>query len=122
MNIENEKTYDAVFWTSVVHMKQYVIPLVNEAFGKHFSETADVRVEAGKQVVEHFDGSFDEREMDALITLTDNDMSQPYHFEIETWYDSGIILRIAEYSLTHASDNRVKTKRGARVNQLRRPV
>ena len=113
--IENEKTYDSVFWTSVVDMKEYFIPLVNELFGEHFTNKALVQLHPGKQIVEHTDGSLEQRNMDAYATLTENSVSKPYHVEIETWYKSGIILRIAEYSLAAASESRVKTEKGARV-------
>ena len=113
--IENEKTYDSVFWTGVVKMKLFVVPLVNETFDEHFTNNAVVRLYPNKQAVEHCDGSFDQKEMDALVILTEAGVSKPYHFEIETWHDSGIILRIAEYMLASASDHRVKTNRGARV-------
>ena len=37
MDIQNEKTYDAVFWAGVLGLTQYLVPLVNEAFGEHLS-------------------------------------------------------------------------------------
>ena len=113
--IENEKTYDSVFWTSVVDMKEYFVPLVNELFGEHFTDKAIVKLHPGKQTVEHTDGSFEQRNMDAFAILTENSVSKPYHVEVETWYKSGIILRIAEYSLVSASESRMKTEKGARV-------
>ena len=36
MDIQNEKTYDAVFWAGVLGLTQYLVPLVNEAFGEHY--------------------------------------------------------------------------------------
>ena len=54
-DIETEKTYDAVFWTSIVRMKRYFAPLVNEVFGEHFSEKAEVTYKPMKTVV--FDGT-----------------------------------------------------------------
>ena len=76
-------------------MKQYFIPLVNELFGEHFTEKATVQLNPGKKVIEHTDGSFDQRNMDAFAALTENSVSKPYHMEVETWYKSGIILRVA---------------------------
>lgn len=40
--VENEKTYDNVFWTGVVRLKNCLVPLVNEAFGEHFTDNAEV--------------------------------------------------------------------------------
>ena len=36
--LQNEKTYDSVFWTGVVKMTQFLVPLINEAFGEKFTE------------------------------------------------------------------------------------
>ncbi len=43
-DIENEKTYDAVFWTSIVKLKRYFAPLVNEVFGEHFTESGNFTI------------------------------------------------------------------------------
>ena len=112
MGIENEKTYDAVFWAGVINMKKYIIPLVNEAFGEHFTENATVDPDPNKQVFEHTDGSFGQGEMDALVTLNEASVSKKYHFEVETWVDNSIVVRIAEYSIGVARDNLQLTERG----------
>ncbi len=51
-DIETEKTYDAVFWTSIVRMKRYFAPLVNEVFGEHFSEKAEVTYKLMERILE----------------------------------------------------------------------
>ena len=115
MQIQNEKTYDSVFWTSVVKMTKFLIPLVNEAFGEHYSENATIRLEAGKQIVEHTDGSLDHGEMDALAELTENDITKDYHIEMETWSDKTFAVRIAEYAAGKAYDSIKLTEKGAEM-------
>ena len=115
MQIQNEKTYDSVFWTSVVKMTKFLIPLVNEAFGEHYSENATIRLEAGKQIVEHTDGSLDHGEMDALAELTENGTTKDYHIEVETWSDKTFAVRIAEYAAGKAYDSIKLTEKGAEM-------
>lgn len=115
MDIQNEKTYDSVFWTSVVKMKQYFIPLVNEAFGEHFTDKAVVQLGPGKQANQMPDESFKRGELDAYATLTEMSVSKQYHFEVETRGNRGIFIRIAEYALGIAQDNIEVTDRGIEV-------
>lgn len=115
MDIQNEKTYDSVFWTSVVKMKQYFIPLVNEAFGEHFTDKAVVQLGPGKQANQMPDESFKRGELDAYATLTEMSVSKQYHFEVETRGNRGIFIRIAEYALGIAQDNIEVTERGIEV-------
>ena len=115
MEVQNEKTYDSVFWTSVVKMKQYFIPLVNEAFGEHFTDKADVQLGPGKQANQMPDESFKRGELDAFATLTEMSVSKQYHFEVETRGNRGIFIRIAEYALGIAQDNIEVTDRGIEV-------
>ena len=53
MDIRNEKTYDSVFWTSVVKMTRFFIPLVNEAFGEHYTDAAKITLQKTKQALEN---------------------------------------------------------------------
>ena len=64
--MENEQIYDSVFWTAVVKMKKYFIPLVNEVFGEHFTSEATIRILPGKQTLEREDASFERGEVDSL--------------------------------------------------------
>ena len=112
MEIQNEKTYDSVFWASVSNWTEWLIPLVNEAFGEHFSENAVVHLDSGKQSNQRPDGSFTHRELDALVTLIENNVSKQYHFEVESKTNNGIFIRIAEYGLSIAQNNLVVTERG----------
>ena len=90
MDIQNEKTYDSVFWTAVVKMTRFLIPLVNEAFGEHYTDKAEVDLIPGKQSTEHLDNSFQEREMDAFARFTESGISKNYHFEVETEFCNGV--------------------------------
>ena len=115
MEIQNEKTYDSVFWTSVVRMTRFIIPLVNEAFGEHYTDKAEVNLIPGKQSTEQTDSSFVEREMDAFAKLTESGASKNYHFEVETGIDRSFAIRIAEYAAGAAQENVTLTETGAKT-------
>ena len=112
MDIQNEKTYDAVFWAGVLGLTQYLVPLVNEAFGEHFTSSAVVELLPGKQADQKPDSSFERREMDALAVLTEKDVSKQYHFEVETHANKGIFIRIGKYDLSVARSSLEWTGRG----------
>ena len=65
----NEKTYDSVFWTAVVKLTEFIVPLVNEAFGERFPEGTHVTLKPMKQATQKPDGSVEQGEMDALAEL-----------------------------------------------------
>ena len=115
MNIQNEKTYDSVFWTGVVRMTRFLIPLVNEAFGEHYTDKAEIDLIPGKQSIEHTDSSSVEREMDAFVRLSESGISKNYHFEVETKTDKSFAIRIAEYAAGAAQESVALTETGARI-------
>ena len=115
MDIQNEMTYDSVFWAGVTNMKDYLIPLVNETFGTHFTDNAKVQLVPGKLANQMPDESFKRGELDAYVILSEMAVSKRYHFEVETRGNRGIFIRIAEYALGMAQDNIEVTDRGIEV-------
>ena len=113
--LKNEKTYDSVFWTSVVKMKEYLVPLVNEAFGAHYTENAVVTLDSGKLMTEFPDGNFSHREMDAIAKLTENGQTKDYHVEVESSKDKTFAIRIAEYAAGKAYKSVELTELGAKM-------
>ena len=113
-----EQTYDRAFASMVVKLGNYVIPLINEAFGEHISETAKVVVRNSKHIIRHLDGRLSRRDSDAYLEVTEvpATASEPavtatdpaaryFHFECETWYEKSVFLRIAEYGSAIAIEN-----------------
>ncbi len=115
-DIENEKTYDAVFWTSIVKLKRYFAPLVNEVFGEHFSEKAEVTYRPMKKVVQTPNKRMSVREMDSLAEIFEDGVRKLYHFECQTWPDNTIALRIAEYATASAYMGITQTQEGALID------
>ena len=100
-HLTSEQIYDSALAAMVTKLEEYVIPLVNEVFGEHFTENARVEIRNNKHIVRHSDGSLKRRETDAYVKLSEEIgqlVRKYYHFECETWYDKSIVLRIAEYA------------------------
>ena len=115
MSIENEKTYDSVFWSSVSNMPGYFIPLVNEAFGEHFTDKAEVTLRPMKQVTRLPGAQLKRGEVDSLATLSERTVTKDYHIEMEAWGNGGLAIRIAEYAAGYAYASVVKTEHGAKM-------
>ena len=118
VDLENEKTYDSVFWTALVKMTDFVIPLVNEVFGEHFTSKAKVVLKPSKQVTEEFDGSFERGEVDALAEIIEDgnvEVRKNYHFEVESRPNGAIAVRLAEYGTAAAYASVTQTAEGAEV-------
>ena len=113
--LENEKTYDSVFWTGVVKMTRYLVPLVNEVFGTDYSEKAKVILKPSKQTMQKPDGSYVRGEVDAMAEIEEGGRHRFYHFEVETWRDESIIFRVAEYMVSSAYDMISETDDGALI-------
>ena len=116
-DIQTEKTYDSVFWTGVVRLTPYLIPLVNEVFGTHYSSQTQIRLLPMKQVTKMPDQSLEERETDQIAELRDGENGLPayYHFEVETWAGSSIAIRIAEYAAGAAFSSIQPIEDGAKM-------
>ena len=108
VDLKNEKTYDLVFWTSIQKHTEFLIPLINEAFGEAYPKDAKVRLLPGKQAARKNDGSIDEGEMDALAEVIDAESDKDgrkYHFELQAGPDDTMAIRIAEYGAAYAYEN-----------------
>ncbi len=114
-DIKNENTYDSVFWTAVVKMTRYLIPLVNEAFGEQYTDNATIKLKPGKQITEQTDSSLIHGETDTLAELSENGITKDYHIEVETWGDKAIAVRIAEYAAGAAYGSVSLTEHGAEM-------
>ncbi|MCR5283944.1 MAG: hypothetical protein K6E18_11275 [Lachnospiraceae bacterium] len=98
-------------------MQEYLIPLVNEAFGKHYSPNARVSLKPMKQVTRGIEGSLNRRDTDSMATIIeDSDHSgMDYHFECEAWPGNAIAIRIAEYAVGSAFQSVKLTEMGAEM-------
>lgn len=103
--LENEKTYDLVFWTAVNRMKRFLIPLINEALGTQYQEDSEVMLLPEKKVTEKTDSSLKENRMDVFARIGDELSGHKYHLELQTRPDNSMSLRISEYDLAAAFED-----------------
>ena len=91
-----------------------MIPLINEAFDEDFSEDANVMLKPAKQVTQLPDATLEQNEMDAVAEVSDmSHDTVSFHFEVETWPDENIAVRLAEYDAAEAYAGVERTKGGA---------
>ena len=111
----NEKTFDSVFWSTLVKMQRHIIPLINEVFDEDYSRDTVVRLEPMKQVIKKPDKSYKQGEVDSLIAVLseEGNAASLYHFECQDWGDNGIAVHIAEYAAGAAYANVKATSKGA---------
>ena len=98
--LSNEQTYDSALSSMVTKLDGYVVPLINEAFGKAFTGKAKIVLRNNKHIIQRTDGALARRESDAVVELSemlDQKISKTYLIECEAWYDKTIVFRIAEY-------------------------
>ena len=81
--------YDDVFRTLLTECPELVIPLVNEAFGEHYSRDAEVTVHHN----EFFIGSNEKRVTDSHISIG----KKKYHAECQSTADGTLMIRLFEY-------------------------
>lgn len=106
--LSNEQTYDSALTTMITRLGNYVIPLVNEAFGENYDDQALVILRNNKHVLLQLDESRPRRDSDAYIEMPGNTKSSAskfYLFECESAYDNTIFVRIAEYDSAVALEN-----------------
>ena len=123
--------YDDVFWTCVSKMSRYIIPLINEVFGRDYSMESDVILLPMKQVTPTPDSSPEEGEVDYYARIINNcsQSEDLFHFECQSTTDGSIIIRVAEYAAGTAYSNVIQTEDGAEMTlphsaviQLRHPI
>ena len=103
-SVENEKTYDNVFWTGVVRLKNCLVPLVNEAFGEHFTDNAEVTLIPNDELMPAGEGTEVKKATDArfhISEIIDEKVERTYNFECQA-KDEDISIRLAEYALGSA--------------------
>ncbi|MBR1707241.1 MAG: hypothetical protein IJ719_00230 [Clostridia bacterium] len=113
--LTNEQTYDSALGAMVTKLREYIVPLVNEAFGEKFTGNAEITLRNNKHVIRRTDDSLDRRDSDMVVELTEmlgEFVKKVYMFECETWYDKTIVFRIAEYSSSFAIETAKITNNG----------
>ena len=93
--------YDDVFRTLLADCSSLIIPVINEAFGEHYSEDEAVEPEPNEHFLNRQDGEQEERVTDSCFWI----LKKRYHVECQSTLDNTMIVRMFEYdsqiALTH---------------------
>ncbi|HIT63149.1 MAG TPA: hypothetical protein IAC37_01645 [Candidatus Ventrimonas merdavium] len=93
--------YDDVFRTLLADCRSLIIPVINEAFGEHYSEDEAVEPEPNEHFLNRQDGEQEERVTDSCFRI----LKKTYHVECQSTLDNTMIVRMFEYdtqiALTH---------------------
>ena len=93
--------YDDVFRTLLTDCSSLIIPVINEAFGEHYSENEAVEPEPNEHFLNRQDGEQEERVTDSCFWI----LKKRYHVECQSTLDNTMIVRMFEYdsqiALTH---------------------
>ena len=117
--LTNEQTYDSALAAMVSKLRQFIVPLVNEAFGEKFTQSTNVTLLNNKHVIRRTDDSLDRRDSDIVIELKEiieELVKKIYTFECEAWYGKTIVIRIAEYGSSIALETAEITDEGLILN------
>lgn len=96
--------YDDVFRTLVNDCSGLVLPVLNEAFGEHYSGQEEVLFYPNEHFLKQQDGSEEKRITDSCFTVL-GQKPKKYHLECQSTEDSTILVRIFEYDAQIALDD-----------------
>ena len=105
--LKKEKTYDAAFWTALVQLREYAVPLINALFDEHYTEAAKVRIKNNRHSKKGTSGEIQELESDGYMEIEEKEHAQDYHMECEAWFKHGYVLKVERYGSSIASENAV---------------
>lgn len=103
-SLENLSTaYDDVFRTLVNNCSKLVIPLINEAFGEHYTGNETIKFSPNEHFLNQQDGNEDKRITDSSFEIIGKTRKR-YHLECESTVSQTILVRIFEYDAQIALD------------------
>ncbi|MBR2216049.1 MAG: hypothetical protein IJ849_09855 [Selenomonadaceae bacterium] len=90
--------YDDSFRTLLNDCRELIIPVVNEAFGEHYTGREKVIFAPNEQYLSQDGGVLDKRITDSnFVIVSSGGAVKRYHIECETDLDASIVVRIFEY-------------------------
>ena len=99
--------YDDVFRTLLNDCSELILPVLNEAFGEHYTGTERIEFLPNEHFLPHEDGDAEKRITDSCFTVTSEESGQPkrYHIESQSTEDNTMLIRIFEYDTQIALDS-----------------
>lgn len=98
------QAYDDVFRTLLNDCKQLIIPLVNIAFGEHYTGDEKISFYPNEHFINAQDGKEVKRITDTCFIIEADDFKK-YHWECQSGADNSLLVRIFEYDSQIALDD-----------------
>lgn len=95
-DINTNTPYDDVFRTLLVDCTRFIIPIINEVFGEHYTGEETIIHHSDYHFIQGVNERKTKIESDSNITLIGID-SKHYHFECQSNSDGTMIVRMFEY-------------------------
>lgn len=95
--------YDDVFRTLVVDCRQLIIPLLNEAFGEHYTGNEAIVFGQNEHYLRQQDGQAQKRITDSSFCVIGEE-TKNYLLECQSTSDNSMLVRIFEYATQIALD------------------
>ena len=129
---QSASPYDDAWRTLTVKASRLLIPMVNEAFGEHFSDTAEVVLSQNEHLIAGLGGETEKRITDTNfsvsdyaafaggnplgdeVIISDGPVRKHYIFECESKpVTDRILIRIMEYAVASGLENALAEERDA---------
>ena len=101
--------YDDVFRTLQNDLRSMILPLLNEAFGEHYTGEEEIIFSSETHMVNKPGGGNERRTVDAGF-IVKGDSIKHYHLESQSTADTSLLLRIFEYDTQIALDQTGRIK------------
>lgn len=102
-NIRMSDIYDSAFRTILNDCSKFILPLINEAFGEHYTGDETITFFPNEHFIAQEDDSDKKRIVDtnfSVIGVTE----KHYHWEVQSTTDSKMLIRLFEYDAQIALD------------------
>ena len=96
--------YDDVFRTMTNDCKELLIPVVNEAFGEHYSGKEEICFYPNEHFLNMQDGQEQKKITDTCFTIK-GECVKKYHLECQSTEDNSMLVRMFEYDAQIALDD-----------------
>lgn len=97
--------YDAAFRTLLNDCSRLILPLLNEAFGEHYTGNETISFHPNEHFIDQQDGDDRKRIVDTNFSVTgDGAAVKKYHWECQSTADSRMLIRLFEYDAQIALD------------------
>ncbi len=106
--------YDDVFRTLLNDCSELILPVINEAFGEHYTGREKIVFHPNEHFLDQQDGNADKKITDSSFTVI-GEKEKQYLYECQSTSDSSMLVRIFEYATQIAIEQKELIKHKLKV-------